>query len=873
LSEAIDAARAAMRHFDDWLDADEAQRARLLATLAAGDAAVFARLQALIAADARIDAAHFMQGAALLEVEPMREEETARSDLAGARVGAWRIERLLGRGGMGEVWLAVRDDGAHAGRAAIKLLRSVRGDARAQERFLREGQILSRLEHPHIARLLDAGGLGDGQRYLVLEYVDGERIDDWCDRLRLPLAARLELFVQVCAAVAYAHANLVVHRDLKPSNIFVDAQGGAKLLDFGVAKLLEDEDGTALTRASGVAITPEYAAPEQVENRPVTVATDVYALGNVLYLLLSGRRPYDDNLATPAQWARAIVESEPRRLSAGTLEADEETRHRAHARATTPEQWRRALRGDLETIVAKALKKNPAERYASAQALADDIRRYLDHKPIFARDDGWLYRTRKFVRRHRVGVGASALLAAAIAAGIGGVVWQARIARREAEHAQRSQKFLVGVLEDLNPYSSRHANRPNTADVIGSALARIDSDFADAPETQVEMRTTIADVLYRLDDIARARDVARANLDAMRSLYGETSPKLGMGWSMFGQYSTDLGDLDTAAAAFAKADELLRDAGPDWAKLRVSLMTHWAKLENLRGDHAAAYRHHEAVLREHRALQGERSPDIAMDLMNLAGDALYTERYAQAEAQGGQAHAMLIDLLGAEHARRIYVDNVLGLAQANAGHTDAAIATLRGADALARAKLPADSAMHGAIQTSLGAAQFYAGDFTAAIENLREARSIYLKNNDPASGRVLLWLGRAELAAGRPEALATLREARDTLRPGSPGAGDGFGDLAAAAYAAALARDGDAEQSLAQARAARAELLKGKSADSVRLADIDLLIAGIAAQSGDAASARAAREEAMSVFRRVLGETHPRTQALAALLESDSVAR
>jgi len=437
LSEAIDAARAAMRHFDDWLDADEAQRARLLATLAVDDTIVFARVQALIAADARIDAVHFMQGAALLEVEPMRENEPAHGDLAGTRVGAWRIERLLGSGGMGEVWLAARDDRAHAGRAAIKLLRSLRGDARAQERFLREGQILWRLEHPHIARLLDAGGLDDGQRYLVLEYVDGERIDDWCDRLRLPIAARLELFVQVCMAVAYAHANLVVHRDLKPSNIFVDAQGGAKLLDFGVAKLLEDDDGggAALTRASGVAITPEYAAPEQIENRPVTVATDVYALGNVLYLLLSGRRPYDDNLATPAQWARAIVETEPRRLSAGTLVGDEETRRRAQARAITPEQWRRALRGDLETIVAKALKKNPTERYASVQALADDIRRYLEHKPILARDDGWLYRTRKFVRRHRVGVGASALLAVAVAAGIAGVVWQARIAQREAEHA------------------------------------------------------------------------------------------------------------------------------------------------------------------------------------------------------------------------------------------------------------------------------------------------------------------------------------------------------------------------------------------------------------------------------------------------------
>ena len=865
MSETIDAARSAMRHFDDWLDADEAQRAQLLATLVMGDADVFARVQALIAADARVDAAHFMQGAALLEVDPIREQEPMHGDLAGMRVGPWRIERLLGRGGMGEVWLAARDDGAHAGRAAIKLLRSLRSDARAQERFLREGQILSRLEHPHIARLLDAGGLDDGQRYLVLEYVDGERIDDWCDRLRLSIAARLELFVQVCTAVAYAHANLVVHRDLKPSNIFVDAQGGAKLLDFGVAKLLEDDEGNAaLTHASGVAITPEYAAPEQIENRPVTVATDVYALGNVLYLLLSGRRPYDDNLATPAQWARAIVETEPRRLSASMLDAGVETQRRAQARATTPEQWRRTLRGDLETIVAKALKKNPTERYASAQALADDIRRCLEHKPILARDDSWLYRTRKFVRRHRVGVGASALLAVAVAAGIGGVIWQARIAQREAEHAQRSQKFLIGVLEDLNPYSSRHANRPNTADVIGNALKRIDSDFGDAPETQVEMRTTIADVLYRLDDVARARDVARTNLDAMRLLYGESSPKLGLGWSMLGQFSTDLGDLDTAAAAFANADTLLRDAGPTSAKLRVSLMTHWAKLENLRGDHVAAYRHHEAVLREHRALQGGRSPDIAMDLMNLASDDLYAERYAQAETQARDAHGMLVDLLGAEHARRIYVDNVLGLAQANAGHADEAIATLRGADALARAKLPADSAMHGAIQSSLGAAQFFAGNFAAAIESLREARGIYLKNNDPASGRVLLWLGRAELAAKKPEALATLREARDALKPGSPGANSGFSELAVAAHAAALAQSGAVEQGFAQARAARADLLNGKYANSLRLADIDLLTADIADRSGDAAGARAAREEALSVFRRVLGETHPRTRALAA---------
>lgn len=865
MNDALEVARDAMRHFDDWLDADETQRARLLAAVAAENAQVFARLRALIEAEARIDAAHFMQGVALLEVEPLREE-TAHSDYVGMRIGAWRIERLLGRGGMGEVWLAARDDGAHSGRAAIKLLRHPRGDALAQERFLREGQILARLEHPHIARLLDAGERDDGQRYLVLEYVDGERIDDGCDRRQLAIAARLQLFIQVCAAVAYAHANLVVHRDLKPSNIFVDAQGNAKLLDFGVAKLLEDDEpGVALTRASGVAITPEYAAPEQIENKPVTVATDVYALGNVLYVLLAGRKPFGDDLATPAQWARAIMETEPRRLSLSTAETGADTQRRAQARATTPEQWRRALRGDLETIVAKALKKNPAERYASVQALAEDIRRYLDHQPILARDDGWLYRTRKFVRRHRVGVGASALLAVAVAAGVGGVAWQARIARREAEHAQRSQKFLVGVLEDLNPYSSRHANRPNTADVIGSALARIDADFADAPETQIELRTTIGDVLFRLDDIARARDIARANLAAMRSVYGEASPKLGVGWSAYGQYSMEAGDLDAAGTAFANAEEVLRDAGPAWAKLRVSLLTHWAKLENLRGDHAAARQRHEAVLREHRAMQGAKSPDIAMDLMNLASDDLYDERYVDAEAHARDAQAMVIEVLGAEHARRIYVDNVLGLAQANAGHAAEGIATLHGADALARAKLPADSAMHGAIQSSLGAAQFYAGDLPAAIESLGEARRIYRKNNDPAAGRVILWLGRAQLAAGQPAALATLREAHAAL-DGTGAASDGFAELARAAYGAALARSGDVAQGASEANAAREALRAGKNAGSVRLADIDLLVAEIADLRGDAAAAREAREEAAAVFRRVLGDAHPRTSAAVAAL-------
>ncbi len=305
--------------------------------------------------------------------------------LAGQAFGAYTLASLIGQGGMGNVWLAHRSDGRYEGAAAVKLLNASLVGRAGEERFHREGNILARLADPHIARLLDAGVSPSGQPYLVLEYVEGEPIDRFCDRHGLDVGERLRLFLDVLVAVSHAHANLIVHRDIKPSNVLVDDDGRVKLLDFGIAKLLEGEGEagatTALTREAGRALTPEFAAPEQITGGAVTTATDVYALGVLLYVLLTGRHPAEGSRHSPAELVRFVLEGEPERPSsaaAGRREASPEAcRGRASARATTPDALHRLLRGDLDTIVAKALKKNPAERYASVTALADDLRRYL----------------------------------------------------------------------------------------------------------------------------------------------------------------------------------------------------------------------------------------------------------------------------------------------------------------------------------------------------------------------------------------------------------------------------------------------------------------------------------------------------------------
>ncbi|WP_425257999.1 protein kinase domain-containing protein [Rubrivivax sp. RP6-9] len=486
---------------DTLLDLPAPERAARLAALWADDPGLAADLAPWLDELAGLDDSSFLQAPAL----------PPPPGLAGRIVGAYTLVREIGRGGMGSVWLAQRTDGRFEAEVAIKFLDAGLFSAAGTERFAREGSIMARLAHPHIARLLDAGHLataGAGQPYLVLEHVPGLPIDAFCAAHDLPLPDRLHLVLDVLDAVAHAHNRLILHRDLKPSNILVTAAGEVKLLDFGIAKLLDAAangmgDG-ALTQQAGNAFTPQYAAPEQLQGGEVSTATDVYALGVLLYRLLSGRLPLEGEAGNTLSHWHAVVERTPPLVSQAVLqEARQAGRTDSDAKRRA-----RALQGDLDTIVAKALKKQPAERYANAAALADDLRRHLAHAPIAARPDTWAYRSAKFLRRHRVAVGAGTAAALALAGSAAVAVHEGRQAQRQQAQAEGLIEFLLGDL----PAKLKPVGRLDALDAVGDrALAyyaaqspgSLDAESLGRRARALHLMGEITEQAGRLDDAAQ----------------------------------------------------------------------------------------------------------------------------------------------------------------------------------------------------------------------------------------------------------------------------------------------------------------------------------------------------------------------------------
>jgi serine/threonine protein kinase len=370
--------------------------------------------------------------------------------LTGHSVGAYTLLNPIGHGGMGDVWLAERSDGRFEKRVAVKLLRIGIASSSGTGRFKREGRILAQLAHPNIAELLDAGVTSSGQPYLVLEHVQGQPITEFCDERKFTVEDRIRLFLDVLSAVALAHANLVVHRDIKPSNVLVSQKGQVKLLDFGIAKLLAEKTDTAVvtqvTKEGAGALTPQFAAPEQITSGAITTGTDVYALGVLLYILVTGQHPTGPRLLSPADLVKAIVDTDPARPSDAIMSGDSHAV--AEPRGTTPEKLRRQLRGDLDTILGKMLKKNPAERYFTVTAAADDLQRFLNLLPISARPDTFAYRFTTFARRNKLGI---ALAGLAVIATATAIVAVNREARRAESRFQQVRKLAHTVLFDLNP--------------------------------------------------------------------------------------------------------------------------------------------------------------------------------------------------------------------------------------------------------------------------------------------------------------------------------------------------------------------------------------------------------------------------------------
>ena len=458
-------------YLDRLLDSAEVERAALLAQLEAQRPLLAAALHDYLALREQADAKGFLEGAAFA---------TAKEDsLIGTQIGPYGICALLGRGGMGQVWLAQRNDGRYEGRVAIKFLDSYSASPLALERFRREGRLLARLTHEHIARLIDAGISAEGRPYLVLEYVDGERIDRHCDAKQLDVPERLRLMLEVLSAVMHAHRNLVVHRDIKPSNVLVASDGAVKLLDFGVGKLLSTDpagEESAPTRLEDAALTPEFAAPEQILGEAASTATDVYQLGVLLFVLLAGRLPFDAPQTSRAERVKVALSSEAPRLSeiAGS--------------------GRRAiLRGDLDAIVAKALRKVPQERYATAAALADDLRRYLNFEPVAARAGALGYRARKFTRRYRAAVIASGLAVLALICATGFALIQMRAAQGQRDQSRVQARRAVRQAEFVGLMMSTVGSAPMTAEqLVDAGVKLLDKYYPEDPVFRADAMMNLA---------------------------------------------------------------------------------------------------------------------------------------------------------------------------------------------------------------------------------------------------------------------------------------------------------------------------------------------------------------------------------------------
>ena len=558
---------------DELLDLAPKERKARLDEITRGDPHLRADLERVLTADSEERSGVLDRGIGPLAGSVLDETDEA-STPAGKRIGPYRVLGVLGRGGMGEVLRAERADGEFEHLVALKV---VPGDRRRPEfaaRLRQERQILARLRHPNVAALYDGGVSEAGAPYFAMELVEGEPITDYCDRKGLSIDARLRLFDSVCLAVQFAHRNLVIHRDIKPSNVFVTGEGTVKLLDFGIAKLVEDGDSTQTEQRF---LTPAFAAPEQLRGEPTSTAADVYAMGVLLYELLTGGRPYGKKTDSAAM-LRAVLEEEPIRASELTTSTapGESLERIARRRSATPDELRRILRGDLETILDKAMRKDPEDRYASAEQLRLDLRRFLDSQPVSARPATTGYKLRKFVRRNRLAV---AVGTTAVCAGLGFSIWvgvlyaraEANMKRalgaeastaREAETLRQVSDFLTELFEVASPEVS-HGRDVTARELLDAGAERIEGDLDTEPRVRASLLLTMAASYQWLGRYEEALRLAVSAAAIRRELFGEESAELAEAEAEIGWLQLRLGDYEEAERTTRDVSRILEGArGP-----------------------------------------------------------------------------------------------------------------------------------------------------------------------------------------------------------------------------------------------------------------------------------------------------------------------
>jgi tetratricopeptide (TPR) repeat protein len=664
-------------------------RASFLDRECSGDPAMRAEIESLL--QQQEGASRFIEMPALhLAAKSFMREGAFR---IGQTIGDYEIISLIGSGGMGEVYLA--EDGQLHRKVAVKLVRRGMDSDDIIRHFKREEHLLASLNHPNIAQLYGSGLTADGVPFFVMEYVAGERLDQYCNDRKLETKERLQLFRKVCSAVTYAHQRLVIHRDLKPANVRVTAAGEPKLLDFGIAKLLDSENapsrGQTLT-LQGV-MTPEYASPEQVRGESMTTASDVYSLGVVLYELLTGHRPYRLTSRRPDELSRAIIEQEPTRPSSVVASA---SRRWSMGWKPMPQ-----LRGDLDNIVLMAMRKEPSRRYSSVGQFSADIQRHLDGLPVVARKDTFTYRASKFIRRHRIAVAAAFLILLSLVGGIIATAWQAQAARHEKAKAEDVKDALVRMLNYSNPivFSPQNNSQKTVKEILDETAKQLENgEFSNQPEIKVELEQIIAECYYGQGNYALASKHNQEYLDLHRKLYGENDIKTlaaseRRAFMLFGE-----GKLTESEKHYRKILPLMRNEkrkGNIKAENLAGALDNFGYLRRTQGDSKEA----ELSFRESLALRSQM-PKVSLYII-------------------GPTRSTLASTL------------------ADQGRFDEALQTAREAVAEYRQREETDTPNFSFTLTVLAGFLTEKGDYAEADANLREAEAIQRKSLNPSS----LWLG------------------------------------------------------------------------------------------------------------------------------------
>jgi eukaryotic-like serine/threonine-protein kinase len=798
--------------FEQLIDTGTGERSARLASACGDDLELRSSVESLLKSDGRRD--DVLLQAIGEAAESLLEDH--RDRLIGTRVGPYRVVSILGHGGMSTVYRGERDDAQYQQTVAIKVLQHATLHPRLRSRLHSERHILATLDHPSIARLIDSGDLEDGTPYLVMEHVDGESIDSYCDSRTLFVRERLELFVKVCAAVQYAHRNLVVHRDIKPSNIFVTAEDTPKLLDFGIAKLLAPESLShtlPVTRLQERILTPENAAPEQVLGRPITTATDIYALGVLLYQLLTGRSPYRLLSYSQLQMERAICMDDPVRPSQMVIsklsgEKDTDRSRLSDRRGLSPQRLRARLSGDLDAIVAMAMRKEPDRRYPSVEALADDLNRHLLGQPVRARQGDWRYNTAKFLRRHLLAAGsiAAAFLGLALFAGV--MFWdnhRIELAReataQERDRAQQVSAFLVDVFSQADPFNAQ-GKEATAQDLLDRGAQKISGNLSLQPEVRAQLLESIG-LAYRRQGLSeraiplfeqavairrqeRPLDngrvaVALANLargltDAGHLISAEADLQQAVDLSesggksrsvetadilvQFGSFALDAkSDPDRASQLFGKALNIYRSAIGSQNLQVAATLNGLADAAVWKSDYPLAEHYEREALSIFQETVSRNHPDNAVALATLGSILTQRGKYVEAEQMLNEALQIERSVFGADNPRIVATEADLGTLYDREGDTARAIAATQIAYQITRDRLGSNHYLTGYYLDALANLFMKANDLPTAEADARQAlavyaqalpaRHLYVASTHQLLGEVLL--RRESLAAAEAE--------------------------------------------------------------------------------------------------------------------------